>query len=185
MRIVAGKWRGRLITAPKGNSVRPTGDRVRESWMNIIQSLLPGARVGDFFAGSGALGLEALSRGAASAEFIENAATSLDALSHNINKLGAGAEATVRRADAIIVATERADDPYDLAFAVPPYRTGLAVRIATCWLRAPFARVLGIEHDPKEVMPGAPETRQYGSTALSFYRMTTERTPSDRLTEPR
>lgn len=170
MRIVAGQWRGRLISAPKGKSVRPTGDRVREAWMNIVQPLLPGARVGDFFAGSGALGLEALSRGAASAEFIENALASLDALAHNIEKLGAGPNAIIRRADAIAVARERASDPYDVAFADPPYRTELAVRLAACWLRAPFARVLGIEHDPQEVLPGDPDTRRYGTTALSFYR---------------
>lgn len=177
MRIVAGQWRGRLITAPKGNSVRPTGDRVREAWMNIVQPLLPGARVGDFFAGSGALGLEALSRGAASAVFIENADASLDALTFNIQKLGAGTAATVRRADALAVAAERNQEPFDVAFADPPYRKGLATQLATSWLRAPFARVLGIEHDPREVLPGHPETRRYGSTALSLYRMNDARTP--------
>ncbi len=75
MRIVAGEWRGRVIKAPKGQHVRPTGDRVREAWMNIIATQIPGARVVDLFAGSGALGIEALSRGAAHATFVDEAIT--------------------------------------------------------------------------------------------------------------
>ena len=72
MRIIAGEWRGRRIAAPKGDAVRPTLDRVREAWMSMVYTSLPGARVLDLFAGSGALGLEALSRGAASVDFLEN-----------------------------------------------------------------------------------------------------------------
>ncbi|HZK77969.1 MAG TPA: RsmD family RNA methyltransferase, partial [Gemmatimonadaceae bacterium] len=70
MRIIAGKWRGRRIEAPSGDDVRPTLDRVREAWMSILQPDIPGSRVVDLFAGSGALGLEALSRGAVSVEFV-------------------------------------------------------------------------------------------------------------------
>src|SRR5207237_1110483 len=77
MRIVAGRWRGRRIKAPTGDRVRPTADRVREAWMSIVGPWIPGARVLDLFAGSGALGLEALSRGAAVAEFVEIAPASL------------------------------------------------------------------------------------------------------------
>src|SRR5687768_17336846 len=88
MRIVAGEWRGRRIKAPSGDRVRPTADRVREAWMSIVHGHLPGAAVLDLFAGSGALGLEALSRGASSAVFVEIAPQSLRALGDNIEALG-------------------------------------------------------------------------------------------------
>ena len=80
MRIVAGEWRGRQIEAPPGEVVRPTADRVREAWMSIVQWNIPGARVVDLFSGSGALGLEALSRGAAFVDFVESNARSIKSL---------------------------------------------------------------------------------------------------------
>src|SRR5437868_13287760 len=101
MRIVAGAWRGRQIKAPTGELVRPTGDRVREAWMSIVNASLPDARVLDLFAGSGALGLEALSRGAREAHFVENAARSLEVIAKNVTTLGAGERAIVHRADAL------------------------------------------------------------------------------------
>src|SRR5215207_5018786 len=100
MRIVAGRWRGRRINAPKDERVRPTGDRVREAWLSIVNPLLAGARVLDLFAGSGALGLEALSRGAEVVDFVEDSTTSLYALRANVESLGAGLAAIVHRADA-------------------------------------------------------------------------------------
>ncbi|MBI3790697.1 MAG: 16S rRNA (guanine(966)-N(2))-methyltransferase RsmD [Gemmatimonadetes bacterium] len=170
MRIVAGRWRGRRLKAPAGEAVRPTGDRVREAWMSIVQLHIPGAVAADLFAGTGALGIEALSRGAASVEFVDLAPASLALLKENLALLGASpVEAIVRRADALRVAAERADDPWDLAFADPPYRQGLATELAERWLEAPFAAILGIEHDVQEPLPGAHDTRRYGITALSFY----------------
>ena len=90
MRIVAGQWRGRRIEAPPGRDVRPTLDRVREAWMSILQKEIPGSRVLDLFAGSGALGLEALSRGASHVEFIESGAKALTVLRRNIEVLDPG-----------------------------------------------------------------------------------------------
>src|SRR5438270_1401488 len=101
VRIVAGRWRGRTIKAPADARVRPTADRVREAWMSIVTPELPGARVLDLFAGSGALGLEALSRGAERAEFVEIAPKSLAALRANAEVLGAGKAAVIHRADAV------------------------------------------------------------------------------------
>src|SRR4051812_7078892 len=101
MRIVAGRWRGRRIKAPADLSVRPTADRVREAWLSIVGGWLPEARVLDLFAGSGALGLEALSRGAASVDFVELAPRSLKVLRENVRVLEADAEAHVHRADAL------------------------------------------------------------------------------------
>src|SRR5437763_15188599 len=101
MRIVAGRWRGRKIDAPADDRTRPTADRVREAWMSIVNPWLADARVLDLFAGSGALGIEALSRGAVSADLVESARPSLDAIADSLRSAGAGAEARVIKADAI------------------------------------------------------------------------------------
>lgn len=169
MRIVAGKWRGRSISAPPGRNVRPTLDRVREAWMSILQKEIPGARVLDLYAGSGALGLEALSRGADSADFIENDQRTLLRLKSNIELLGAD-NATVRRSDALRYAESLESGAYDIAFADPPYTGGLAERIAEVWLRRRFASILSVEHDAKVTLDGGSDTRRYGSSAITFFR---------------
>jgi 16S rRNA (guanine966-N2)-methyltransferase len=170
VRIVAGRWRGRTIDAPKDSRVRPTADRVREAWMSIVNADVPDARVLDLFAGSGALGLEALSRGAASADFVELNAPSLRALAANIAKLGADDLARVRRGDALRFVEGLAADAYDLAFADPPYAHAAAVRVAERWLEVPFARVLGVEHSSRVTLPAGGDTRTYGDTAVTIYR---------------
>jgi 16S rRNA (guanine966-N2)-methyltransferase len=138
--------------------------------MSIVQPFLPGARVLDLFAGSGALGLEALSRGAAHADFVEIAPASLQALRDNIAALDAGPRATVHRADALRFAAKLAPGTYDIAFADPPYRLGMAQRLTSLWLRRPFAAILGVEHDPHEELPEGGDTRHYGSTAITLFR---------------
>jgi len=170
MRIVAGEWRGRRIAAPEGNDVRPTLDRVREAWMSIVQMDLPDASVLDLFAGSGALGLEALSRGAASVEFVEKSATPFRMLQENIALLGAGRRAVIHRKDALQFASELPEDSFDVAFADPPYESGADVKLAEHWLARPFSRVLGIEHSSRTALPGASDSRKYGSIAITFYR---------------
>lgn len=170
MRIVAGRWRGRVIRAPAGDEVRPTADRVREAWMSIVQRDLPHASVLDLFAGSGALGLEALSRGARRAEFVDSSAPSLRVVRENAAALGAGDAAVFTKADAMRFVATLAAGAYDLAFADPPYRRGLAARLGERWLAVPFARVLGVEHERGEVLPGTPDTRTYGTVAVSLYR---------------
>ena len=137
--------------------------------MSIVHGDLIGARVLDLFAGSGALGLEALSRGAATADFVELSAKSIGALSANIRELGAGGRATVHRADAVRFAGRLDAGAYDVAFADPPYRLGFAERLAELWFGTPFARVLGIEHEKTVELPGA-DRRAYGDTVVSIYR---------------
>jgi 16S rRNA (guanine966-N2)-methyltransferase len=170
MRIVAGQWRGRTIRAPKDARVRPTADRVREAWMSIVRHWIPDARVLDLFAGSGALGLEALSRGAATVDLVEVSPASLRAIHENVDALGAG-NVVVRRADAVRFVEGLEANAYDLAFADPPYKLGLAQQVAERWLAVPFAAVIGIEHGSREPMPGAGDTRKYGDTAITFYGM--------------
>ena len=169
MRIVAGRWRGRRIKPPADARVRPTADRVREAWMSIVQPHITGASVLDLFAGSGALGLEALSRGAARVEFVELAPASLRVLRENAGALGAADAAVIRRADALRFIDTLAARAYDLAFADPPYHMGLAARTAERWLAVPFATIIGIEHAAREEMPAGGDTRRYGDTAITFY----------------
>jgi 16S rRNA (guanine966-N2)-methyltransferase len=137
--------------------------------MSILQRELPGARVLDLFAGSGALGLEALSRGAASADFVEKSAASLRSLRANIEKLEAGDEATVHRAEAIQFAESLPAGAYDVAFADPPYSGSGAVVLASRWLQVPFASVLSIEHAASTPMPSGADTRRYGTTAITIF----------------
>jgi 16S rRNA (guanine966-N2)-methyltransferase len=151
--------------------VRPTLDRVREAWMSILQLDLPSARVLDLYAGSGALGLEALSRGAASADFVENDARSLRALAANIESLGAGSMTTVHRKSALPFAESLGSLDFDVVFADPPYAGGDATSLAKRWAQDPFSRVLSVEHAAGEDMPPGGTTRKYGTTAITFYRV--------------
>ena len=167
MRIVAGLYGGRRISAPRDGRVRPTSDRVREAWMSILADDLPDARVLDLFAGSGALGLEALSRGAASAEFVEMHRASLAALVANIEALGVGDRARVHRGDAERFVEGLPEAAFDIAFADPPYTIDYATRLAAHFRRAPFARILSIEHRAGLDIPGG-DTRRYGDTAITF-----------------
>lgn len=170
VRIVAGIWRGRRIETPKGSKVRPTADRVREAWMSILHDLLPDALVLDLCAGSGALGLEALSRGAERVDLVEQAPATLRVLERNIATLGAGDRARVVRADAVRHAAGLSAGAYDVAFADPPYADRTALALAEQWLLVPFAHVLGIEHSASVVLPEGGDTRRYGDTAITFYR---------------
>ena len=125
MRIVAGEWRGRKLSAPKGEATRPTADRARETLFAMLTSRLgdfEGLQVADLFAGSGALGLEALSRGAASCLFVEQDRTALDAIRANLASLGAQARTRVEAGS--VMALRAAPRPLDLILADPPYETG-------------------------------------------------------------
>ena len=125
MRIIAGTFRGRTLKAPKGEGTRPTTDRVRESMMSALFSArggFEGARVLDAFAGSGALGLEALSRGAASAQFFERDGAAHKALCDNVRAIGlTSREARVHKADVLAAPPAHARPPFDLVLLDPPY----------------------------------------------------------------
>jgi 16S rRNA (guanine966-N2)-methyltransferase len=170
MRIIAGRWRGRRITAPAGEIVRPTGDRVREAWMSMVHQLLPDARVLDLCAGSGALGFEALSRGAARCDFIEQSPKVLKTLEANLAALGGHEGAVIRRDEAVRFAQSLPAEAYDVAFADPPYASETAARLAEQWMAVPFASVFAVEHSSEVVLPGGGETRRYGTSALTFFR---------------
>ena len=171
MRIVAGRWRGRKIDAPGGDLVRPTGDRVRESWMSIVHHQLPEARVLDLCAGSGALGLEALSRGAATCDFVERSEHAMKMIRANLDALGGHDGAVLHREEAVAYVSTLPALAYDVAFADPPYDADTALALVERWLTVPFSAILGIEHSSAAAMPAPGETRRYGMTALTFFRV--------------
>lgn len=136
--------------------------------MSIVQPRLAGARVLDLFAGSGALGLEALSRGAASCTFVELTDPALRAIRENVATLGATDRVTIHRADALRFVQRLAGAEFDLAFADPPFHLGIAGKLAALWVARPFVPFLGVEHDVHEslLLPG--RRRVYGGTAITL-----------------
>jgi 16S rRNA (guanine966-N2)-methyltransferase len=127
VRVIAGDWRGRKLAAPKGDATRPTSDRTRETLFNMLASRLgsfEGLTVVDLFAGSGALGIEALSRGAASCLFVEQDAAAVDTIRANIAALDARSRSEVNRGSVMDLGPARM--PYDLILLDPPYGTGAA-----------------------------------------------------------
>ena len=185
MRIIAGRYRGHPIIAPAGRTVRPTTDRVREALFSILGASVEDASVLDLFAGSGALGLEALSRGAARAVFVEAAPVSIGALHKNIQRLGAEVARVARgRVEDTLPRLARDGETFDLVFLDPPYNKGLAgeilARLGAGPLLRPGARVVA-EHEadlsPPEILEGGltrDDSRRYGDTVLTFYRVLTE-----------
>jgi 16S rRNA (guanine966-N2)-methyltransferase len=129
LRVIGGRLRGRRVEAPKSDSVRPTYDRVRESVFAILEPVLPSARVLDLFAGSGVLGIEALSRGAASVTFVERDRRTLELAETNVERLGLSRESRLVRGDAFrLLAGGLPGGPFDLVFIDPPYGSGMAAR---------------------------------------------------------
>jgi len=130
MRVVGGSLRGRALAAPKSQSIRPTADRLRESLFNILihayDNPIAGARVLDLFAGTGALGIEALSRGAAFALFVDDGAEARALLRENVATLGLGGTSRIFRRDATKLGPAHPVEPFALAFLDPPYGKGLA-----------------------------------------------------------
>jgi len=164
LRIIAGVWRGRRLRFPEGPDIRPTPDRVRENLFNWLAPVIRGARVLDLFAGSGALGLEALSRGAAFAEFIDSDARAIDAFRERLVEWRADPGSfALRRADAVqaLAAAKPASQPaFDIVFIDPPFAAGLWQTVADrlesgAWL-APTA-YLYLETPVRDPLDGLPD----------------------------
>jgi 16S rRNA (guanine966-N2)-methyltransferase len=183
LRIAGGRFRGRTITAPQGTLTRPTSDRVREALFNILSHgvdgfTIEGVRVLDLFAGSGALGLEALSRGAVFCLFVEDNADARGAIRDNVEALGLTGASKLWRRDAAKLGIAAPMQPFQLLFADPPYGKGLgelALNAAADggWLCAGAVCVLEERADAEPVIPPTllpVDTRVYGDTALHFLR---------------
>jgi 16S rRNA (guanine966-N2)-methyltransferase len=154
IRIIAGEWRGRRIEIPEGTAVRPTPDRVRETVFNWLQPIVPGARCLDLYAGTGVLGFEALSRGAAEACFVEQDATLAAALRATASALGAAPQ--IVRRDALAFLREPPAAQFDLVFLDPPYTAPLdpLLGLLPAWLR-PRALVY-VERPRSAGLPAVP-----------------------------
>lgn len=196
LRIVAGRFGGRRIRAPAGRRTRPTPERVREAWFSALHGGVAGARVLDLFAGSGALGLEALSRGARRVTFVERSRRAAWVLQENVRALGVEDRSEIRVDDVFSFlggvreggrddGEDEGDDgggragedagTWDLALADPPYSGDDAVRLLERWGEDPFCSWLCIEHASDgavglDRVRGAAWRRRYGDTTLSFYR---------------
>jgi 16S rRNA (guanine966-N2)-methyltransferase len=172
LRIVKGRWAGTDLVSPAAR-VRPTTEKLRDDWLDVLQPRLEGARVLDLFAGSGALGLEALSRGAASADFVENAPAALHALKANVAKLGlkgpSAPRARVFKRDAIPFVEALDEGAYDVAFADPPYGSGKLDRVLAAWRATRFATVLGVEHAPEHELPPGGRLIRVGDGTVTLY----------------
>ena len=186
MRIVSGRFRGKAISAPPGGTTRPTGDRARQAVFNVLEHAawspgLEGRRVIDLFAGSGALGLEAMSRGAAFCLFVETDEAARGAIRDNMEALGLFGAARVHRRDATDLGRRPASTgpAFDLAFLDPPYDRGLGERAlaglaAGGWL-APGALAV-FERGADEADPDLPgferlDARDYGAARVLFLRL--------------
>ncbi len=186
MRVIGGTAGGRRLAVPRGIRVRPTADRVKEALFNILvsqQGTLSGCTVLDLFAGTGNLGIEALSRGATSAVFVDNHRESAALVTRNLQTLGFAAQGRVIEKEVLVALSllERNERPFRLIFLDPPYRQGVATRVLD---RLASSRLLDessvvvVEFATGEEMPslfGALrecDRRTYGDTSLAFFRLT-------------
>ncbi|MDF1594699.1 MAG: 16S rRNA (guanine(966)-N(2))-methyltransferase RsmD [Acidimicrobiia bacterium] len=175
MRIIGGRARGRRLRSPAGMSTRPMMDRAREALFSSLGTRIPASRVLDLYAGSGSLGLEALSRGAASAVFVEQGQAALKCLRENVDMLALGGSVVATDVGRFLAAT---DGPFDLVFVDPPYALELASVHEILKLIVDKVAVGGsvVLHRPDgEQPPEAPpglvkvDERRYGGTRLWRY----------------
>ena len=180
MRIIRGIWSNQPLTSP-GRRVRPTHEEVRDAWLSYLEPFIPEARVIDLFAGSGSLGLEALSRGAASADFVDDSPYALHALKANVAarrikplKKGQSPSASRKSArifkrDAIPFSHRLTQNAYDIAFADPPYGSRKLERIYSIWVETGFSPIFGVEHAPDHVVPAGRHSITFEASHVTIY----------------
>ena len=182
MRIVGGRLRGRTLAAPKSQRIRPTADRLREALFNILMHAyanpIQGARVLDLFAGTGALGLEAVSRGAAFALFVDEEAEARALMRQNVEALGVAAATRIFRRDATKLGAAHPNEPFALVFLDPPYGKGLAEKALASareggWLTA--GALIVVEEEAEAFTPPEGfeeiERRRYDDTEFTILRL--------------
>ena len=180
MRVISGKCKGKKLFALEGLSLRPTSDRVKEAIFDILQKFPPGQNVLDLFAGTGALGIEALSRGAQRAVFVDGSTRSSAVLRRNIEacRLSGQGEIVSKEVQAGLKFLEERGDSFDLIFLDPPYGKGLAYRTLESLSRSHLLSdhaLMVAEHSPDEDVSSIPsleriDRRKYGGTEVSFFR---------------
>ena len=169
LRIVGGKFAGRDLTSPADFRVRPTAEHVRGEVLDLLGADLRGARVLDLFAGTGALGLEALSRGAQSADFVEFRPASLHALRANIGALRLRDRTRVFKRDAVQFAAALSAGSYDIAFVDPPYESRQLDLVLASWQATAFARILVAEHARTHPLPAGATRHTFDDTIVTIY----------------
>jgi 16S rRNA (guanine966-N2)-methyltransferase len=169
VRIVGGKFAGRDLTSPPDFRVRPTAEHVRSATLDLLGSRVEKARVLDLFAGTGALGLEALSRGALSVDFVEYRSTSLHALRANIAALRVRERTRVFKRDAIPFAEALSPGSYDVAFVDPPYGSRKLDRIVETWHKSRFARILVAEHARSHLLASGARRKTFEDTVVTLF----------------
>ena len=180
MRIIRGIWSNQRLVSP-GKRVRPTHEDVRDAWLSYLEPFLSGTRVLDLFAGSGSLGLEALSRGAAAADFVDNSPEALHALKANVatRKLkplrkGQSPSKTMKSArifkrDAIPFSQRLSEATYDIVFADPPYGSRKLDRIIDTWVTHRFSDILCVEHAPEHAVPPGQHCIAFDASHVTIY----------------
>lgn len=180
MRVISGKARGRKLKRVPGDTTRPIMDRVKENLFNILGNFVPGSRWLDLFAGTGQVGIEALSRGAAHVVFVDKVTPAIRTVHDNLRHTGLADEATVIKRDAFRYLDEAQGAPFDLIYVAPPQYQGLWLQVLRVLdqdpqkLLAPGGLVV-VQIDPREMEPYEPamleliDERRYGSTLLLFY----------------
>ncbi|MBW3661358.1 MAG: 16S rRNA (guanine(966)-N(2))-methyltransferase RsmD [Gemmatimonadetes bacterium] len=177
MRVIAGRVGGRRLKSPSGRGVRPTSDRVREAIFSVLGDAVVDARVLDLYAGTGALAIEALSRGARHAVCVDRSAAARETIEHNVRGLGIEEDVSVIGGDALRYARRLSggEEAFDLVFCDPPYTAPLEPIVSELvhgsWWRTAFV----LEHAAARDVPAAPvdlsaDTRRYGDTAVTFFR---------------
>ena len=175
MRVVAGAYRGRRIEAPRGRATRPTSDRVREALFSILGGI-DGARVLDLFAGSGALGIEALSRGAAEAVFVDSDARAAAAVRRNLDALGIDARVHRRDAFSWLDGARAGEEAFDIVFADPPYSSASRAAGRLSELLPPLLTETSLtvtesdKRDPLHLALPLIDERTYGDTRIAIHR---------------
>lgn len=179
IRVIAGVARGRRLQMVPGDTTRPIMDRVKEALFNIIQQDLPGCTFLDLFAGTGSVGIEALSRGAKRARFVDRDKKAIETTQENLKRTGLGESAEVINLDAIVMLGRAADLAFDYVFVAPPQYKGLWLKTLVALDKSPDWLVedgwVIVQIDPKEYEPVELENfsefdlRKYGNTALVFY----------------
>jgi 16S rRNA (guanine966-N2)-methyltransferase len=169
MRIVKGKFGGRDLVSPNDARVRPTAEHVRAAMLDALEPDLAGARILDLFAGTGALGIEAISRGAARADFVETRPSSLHALRANVALFRLRDRTRIFKRDALPFAGALLEDAYDIAFADPPYGSRMLDRVLDDWRARRFSRILAVEHAASHDLPRPNRRLVFDETAVGIY----------------
>lgn len=181
MRIVGGKFAGRDLTSPGKTRVRPTSEHVRAALLDALRGDVDGARVLDLFAGTGALGLEALSRGAKYVDFVEMNASALHALKANVAKFRIKERSRIFVKDAIHFADALPPDRYDICFADPPYESKQLDWLIRIWQERRFSRVLAVEHAASHALPRGQGMLHFDNSTVTIYRRPAAAPPGDNV----